>query len=293
MRSAVSRGFCARSVSRSTLPPRSISVLGGDSFSWRLATTLDVAATTFLPPVGLRSFADFTMAQLKELRAISGAPIVDCKKALGETSGNVDEAMDWLRQHGAAKAAQKVSGRDAEEGLVACMVSADGKSAAIVKVSSETDFAGKSQAFVDFVHHVATATIGSPETGRLDSEHVLALESSSKSVKTALEEAIVAIRENLGISSAIKLTTSDDAGMLVSYVHGKVSEGSTAGSSAAIVELVGSTSVSPEVVSEAGRKVAMHIVASKPTYLNIEDIPEERLAKERAILESQVRFREI
>ena len=213
---------------------------------------------------------------------------MDCKKALGETSGNVDEAMDWLRQHGAAKAAQKVSGRDAEEGLVACMVSADGKSAAIVKVSSETDFAGKSQAFVDFVHHVATATIGSNETGSLDSEHVLALQSSSKSVKTALEEAIVAIRENLGIASAIKWTSDD--GMLVSYVHGKVSEGSAAGSSAAMVELVGSASVSPEVIREAGRKVAMHIVASKPTYLNVEDIPEEILAKERAILQSQVRF---
>jgi elongation factor Ts len=289
MRSSVLRGLGARSISRWTVLPRPISALGGESFSsWRLASTVDSAR--FPPPVlvGIRSFADFSMAQLKELRAISGAPIVDCKKALGETSGNVDEAMDWLRQHGAAKAAQKVSGRDAEEGLVACMVSADGKSAAIVKVSSETDFAGKSQAFVDFVHHVATATIGSNETGSLDSEHVLALQSSSKSVKTALEEAIVAIRENLGIASAIKWTS--DNGMLVSYVHGKVSEGSAAGSSAAIVELVGSASVSPEVIREAGRKVAMHIVASKPTYLNVEDIPEEILAKERAILQSQVRL---
>jgi Elongation factor TS len=154
--------------------------------------------------------------------------------------------------------------------------------------SDRKSFVGESQAFVDFVHHVATATIGSNETGSLDSEHVLALQSSSKSVKTALEEAIVAIRENLGIASAIKWTSDD--GMLVSYVHGKVSEGSAAGSSAAMVELVGSASVSPEVIREAGRKVAMHIVASKPTYLNVEDIPEEILAKERAILQSQVRF---
>jgi elongation factor Ts len=226
------------------------------------------------------------MAQLKELRAISGAPVVDCKKALGETSGNVEAAMDWLRQHGAAKAAQKVSGREAEEGLVACMVSPDGKSAAIVKVSSETDFAGKSQAFVDFVQHVATATLGSEETGSIASDDVLALQSSSKTVKTALEEAIVAIRENLGVASAIKLTTTD--GVLVSYVHGKVSDGASAGSSAAVVELVGGAAVSPQILSEAGRKLAMHIVASKPTYLNVDDIPEEVLAKERVILQSQV-----
>jgi elongation factor Ts len=226
------------------------------------------------------------MAQLKELRAISGAPVVDCKKALGETAGNVQDAMDWLRQHGAAKAAQKVSGRDAEEGLVACVVSPDGKSAALIKVSSETDFAGKSQAFVDFVQHVARATLGSEENGNLDVDKVLALQASSKSVKTALEEAIVAIRENLGVSSAIKLTTDD--GMLVSYVHGKVSEDVAAGSSAAIVELVGTTA-DHQLLSEAGRKLAMHIVAAKPTYLNIDDIPQQILDKERVILQSQVR----
>jgi len=297
IRSTVLRGLCGRSLGRFATtsplphvnPAMTTSILGGrgESFSFRLDPT-----TTFHERMtfggSIRSFADFSMAQLKELRAMSGAPIVDCKKALGETSGNVEEAMDWLRQHGAAKAAQKVSGRDAEEGLVACIVSPDGKSAAIVKVSSETDFAGKSQAFADFVHHVANATLESPNTGMLDSENVLTLQSSSKSVKTALEEAIVAIRENLGISSAMKLTSQE--GTLVTYVHGKVSEGASAGSAGAIVELVGSSSISPDILSDAGRKVAMHIVASKPLYLNIEDIPEEMLAKERAILESQVRY---
>jgi len=229
------------------------------------------------------------MARLKELRAISGAPIVDCKKALGETSGNLEEAMDWLRQHGAAKAAKKVSGRDAVEGLVACTVSEDGKSASLVKVSSETDFAGKSQAFVDFVKHVANATLSSKTVGNLDAEDVMALESSSRSVQTALEEAIVAIRENLGVASAIKMTCPD--GMLVAYVHGKVSEDTQAGSSAAIVELVATSggNVDVNVISEAGKKLAMHIVAAKPTYLNADEVPEDVLEKERTIIRSQVR----
>lgn len=235
-----------------------------------------------------RCFADFSMAQIKELRATSGAPIVDCKKALGETNGNVEEAMDWLRQHGAAKTAKKVSGRDATEGLVACTISPDGKSASLVKVSSETDFAGKSQAFVDFVEHVANATLSSESAGSLESDHVLGLESDSKSVQTALEEAIVAIRENLGVSKALKLTTSDDNFMWVSYVHGRMGPDSSAGSAAAIVEL-GGTGVDSAVIAEAGKKLAMHIVAAKPSYLTPDDIPADEIERERSILQGQVR----
>lgn len=227
--------------------------------------------------------AGLTMAQLKELRALSGAPMMECKKALGEVNGDVQKAMDWLRKHGAAKATQKVSGRDAEEGLVSCTVSEDGKSAAIVKISSETDFAGKSQAFVNFVTHVANATLESGEAGSLEAESVLPLESYSKSVQSALEDAMIAIRENLGITSATKLVSKD--GVLVSYVHGRVNN-SDAGSAAAIVELVGTAD--EETMADAGKKLAMHIVAAKPTYLSPEDIPVEVLNREKEVLQSQV-----
>ncbi|CAJ1966922.1 unnamed protein product [Cylindrotheca closterium] len=233
--------------------------------------------------VTTRGMADFTMAQLKELRALSGAPMMECKKALGEVKGDVQEAMDWLRKHGAAKASQKVSGRDAEEGLVSCTVSADRKSAAIVKISSETDFAGKSPAFVNFVTHVASATLQSGEAGSIEADNVLPLESDSKSVQLALEEAMIAIRENLGISSATKLVTED--GILVSYVHGRVNN-SDAGSAAAIVELIGSAD--EETMIDAGKKLAMHIVAAKPSYLSPEDVPEEAVNKEKEVLESQI-----
>jgi elongation factor Ts len=233
-------------------------------------------ATTNMP---YRSFS--AAASIKELRTLSGAPIVDCKKALAETD-TLEAALDWLRQHGAAKATKKLSGRQAEEGLVACAVSDDGKSASIVKVSSETDFAGKSDTFVKLCTHVAEAALQSPDTGDLNLDKVKTLENDNKSVQGALEDAIVAIRENLGVSEAVKMTSPD--GMLVAYVHGKVDGNSPAGSAAAIVEITGDA----EKAAEAGKKLAMHIVAAKPLYLDIDSVPADVVEKEKAILESQV-----
>jgi elongation factor Ts len=229
---------------------------------------------------------------VKELRALTGAPIVDCKKALGETGDDLQEALDWLRKHGVAKASKKLSGREAEEGLVACSISPDGKSASIVKVSSETDFAGKSEAFVGLATHIADATMSATavQHGPIDIETVLGLECNSKSVQLALEEAIVAIRENLGVSSAYKLSTAD--GLLVSYVHGKADGKSNAGSAAAVVEITGkdgSPITDTAAAIEAGKKLAMHVVASKPLYLNSSEVPEDVLQNEKAILQGQVR----
>lgn len=231
------------------------------------------------------------MSQLKELRSISGAPIVDCKKALIEMEGDMENALDWLRQHGTAKASKKLGDREAEEGLVACAVSENGKSASIVKVSSETDFAGKSDTFVRLACHVASATLNSNSSGVLEpqSSSVLGLEYESKSVQAALDDAIVAIRENLGVSAAIKLTTKDD-GLLVAYVHGKVDPSSNAGLAAAVVEISGDRiTTNPEAANEIGRKLAMHIVAAKPMYLDISCVPKDILEKEKEILKSQVR----
>jgi elongation factor Ts len=229
------------------------------------------------------------MGQLKDLRSLSGAPIVDCKKALSETNGDLDMALDWLREHGAAKASKKLSGREAVEGLVACAVSDDGKSASIVKVSSETDFAGKSEAFVRLATHIAAATLNSNEGGILQPESILLLEHDSKSVQVAMDDAIVAIRENLGIASAVKVTTTAD-GLLVAYVHGKADGKSNAGSAGAIVEIVGEGVKDVEMATEVGKKLAMHIVAAKPAYLKPDVVPGEAVEKERAILESQVSF---
>jgi elongation factor Ts len=171
-------------------------------------------------------------------------------------------------------------------GLVACEVSEDGKSASFVKVSSETDFAGKSSAFVDFVTHVAGATLASSTSGPIPEDAVNDLEFESKSVQTALEEAIVAIRENLGIAAAMKMTTED--GILCSYVHRKVG-GSNAGSAAALVEIVGNAD--EDTMRDAGKKLAMHIVAAKPSYLDADSVPSDIVEKEKAFLLSQVSLR--
>lgn len=229
------------------------------------------------------------MSQLKELRSVSGAPIVDCKKALTEMEGDMEKSLDWLRQHGTAKASKKLGDREADEGLVACAVSEDGKSASIVKISSETDFAGKSDAFVGLACHVAAATLNSSSSGVLEPQSsVLGLEFESKSVQTAMEEAIVAIRENLGVQQAIKLTTGDD-GLLVAYVHRKVDGSSNAGLAAAVVEISGTEIKNdPKAANDVGRKLAMHIVAAKPVYLDSESVPPEVVEKERLILESQI-----
>lgn len=227
--------------------------------------------------------ASFSMDVLKELRVLSGAPVVECKKALQHAGNDVSAAMDWLREHGAAKASSKLQGRETTEGLVGLQVSPDHKSASIVKVASETDFASRSSKFVEFILDVAKASLESSQTGLLSEDQVLAATVDGKTIKSQLDEAIVAIRENLNITHAIRLQTED--GVLVGYVHNRMDR-SDAGTSAAIVEVapVSGASVSDDVLLDAGKKLAMHIVAAKPLFLLPEDVPSEEVEKEKAIL---------
>jgi elongation factor Ts len=230
----------------------------------------------------VRTFAALNMAMLKELRSKSGAPMVECKKALEETgSESLDEAMDWLRKHGAAKASSKLAGREAEEGLVGIVISPDAGSAAIVQVNSETDFAGRSQTFSDLVEHVAKATLQVPEGGVVDDSALREISVDGKSVQEAMEEAIVSIRENLRIASAIHCVS--DQGQWVGYVHGRVND--IAGTSAAVVHVQGADDAT---LQEVGKKLAMHVVAARPKYLNPESIPADAVEKEKEILREQM-----
>jgi elongation factor Ts len=234
-----------------------------------------------------RSFAVSTNL-IKDLRAQSGAPISECKKALEATS-SLHDAMDWLRQHGAAKASSKVQGREAFEGLVGLRISEDGSSAALVKVSSETDFASRSATFVALVTHTADATLHCNFEGEVDGDAILSTEYDSKSVKQVLDEAIVAIRENLGIASALRMGSTN--GRLVGYVHGRADGSVVAGTAAAVVHVVSKQGevVSDQVLEETGKKLAMHVVAAKPLYLTPYDVPDDVLQKEKDILTTQVR----
>ena len=242
--------------------------------------------------VSVRSFAAVSMQLIKELRSQSGAPIGECKKALEATSdGNMEEAMDWLRQHGAAKASAKAQGREAAEGLVGLRVADDGSAAAIIQISSETDFASRSAAFVNLVTHTADAALSQTNVkGNLEEEVLLSSEYNDKSVKDALDEAVVAIRENLGVSSAMRL--GSDQGRFVGYVHGRVEGSPVVGTAASVVHVVGKneSDVSDEVLMDAGKKLAMHVVAAKPQYLTPNDVPADVIAKEKDILTQQVRI---
>lgn len=238
------------------------------------------------------------MEALKEVRSRSGAPIVDCKKALNASDNDVALALDWLREHGAAKASSKVQGRATNEGLVATALSADGKSGSIVHVSSETDFAGRSDKFVDLVTGVAQIALqqASKSDGALASDALLGMSDAGtgKTVQDLLDDAVVAIRENMGVEYAATMRCNDDDSVmraLVGYVHNRVGDGggtSTAGTAAALVLV---QSIDPQATAErlqsVGKKLAMHVVAARPQYMSADDVPPDVVQHERDILLKQ------
>ena len=156
-----------------------------------------------------------TASMVKELREMTGAGMMDCKKALNETNGNMDEAVEFLRKNGEAKAVKK-AGRIAAEGIVMADV-VDGKTAAIVEVNSETDFVAKNDEFKDFVANVVKQALA---TSSADMDAFLAetwVADASQTVKDALVAKIARIGENLNIRRFEKLTSD---GCIVSYIHG-------------------------------------------------------------------------
>lgn len=237
------------------------------------------------------SVVSSTMELIKDLRSTSGAPIVDCKKALANTNNDLKAALDWLREHGAAKVTSKVGDREAKEGLIGLSVDPNNQCASLVQVSSETDFAGRSDTFVNLVTYCANAALANPNTTVTTSD-LLEAEYKSKKVQDVINDAIVSIRENVAIQSIKSMTCSIENGVLVGYVHGKVLPTSNAGTAAAIVELAPTSSstgnVSKDVLLDVGKKLAMHVVAAKPQYLNPESVPEDVIENEKQILRKQV-----
>ena len=235
------------------------------------------------------STASPSLDHLKQLRSQTGAPVVDCKKALTATQNDVTAALDWLREHGVAKVSAKVAGRTTSEGLVALSHDDDGTTAALVQVASETDFASRSPNFVHLVQTVAQVTLQQPNEG-----DVMAILDQNATVKAQLDDAMVAIRENLSIARALQWQKSGDDCILVGYVHNKVDSSASAssaaagGMTAALVEMQGLNQQSVETMQAVGKKMAMHIVAARPSYCTSDDVPQEELEKERAILTKQV-----
>ena len=217
--------------------------------------------------------ANITATMVKELREMTGAGMMDCKKALSETDGDMDAAVEFLRKNGQAKA-EKKAGRIAAEGLCHVVVK-DDKTAAVVEVNSETDFVAKNEEFQNFVAAVAKQAV---ESDAADMDAFMAEgwnEDPSKSVKDALVEKIAVIGENLNIRRFKKIVAQE--GCVVSYVHG-------GGRIGVIVEAA--TDVVNDAVKEAMTNLAMQVAALSPKYVSTADVSEEYKAHE--ILMAQI-----
>jgi elongation factor Ts len=216
-----------------------------------------------------------TAAMVKELREMTGAGMMDCKKALNETNGNMDEAIEFLRKNGQAKA-EKKAGRIAAEGL--CKVLVEGNTAAVVEVNSETDFVAKNEQFQDYVTLVAKQALATSAT---DIDAFLAEtwnDDSSKTVKDALVDKIAVIGENLSIRRFEKVT--EDNGCVVSYTHG-------GGRIGVIIDA--ETAVVNDAVKEALTNVAMQVAALYPKYVSTDEVSEEYKAHEKEIITEQIK----
>jgi len=213
-----------------------------------------------------------TASMVKELREITGAGMMDCKKALAETDGDMDKAVEFLREKGLATAAKK-AGRIAAEGLVATNVSEDGKVASIVEVNSETDFVAKNEVFRTFVSNVAEQAAATTET---DIEAFLAEPwalDTAKTVKEELASMIAVIGENMNIRRFSKLTAED--GVIASYIHagGKIG-----------VLVQAKTDASKETVEECLKNVAMQVAALNAKYVSDKEVDQDYIAHEKEIL---------
>lgn len=216
-----------------------------------------------------------TAGMVKELREMTGAGMMDCKKALTETNGDMDAAVEFLRKNGQAKA-EKKAGRIAAEGL--CRVAMDGdKCAAVVEVNSETDFVAKNEDFQKFVEDVAAQAVSS-DAADLDAFLAEAWKGdASKTVKDALVDKVAVIGENLNIRRFEKVVAGN--GCVVSYVHG-------GGRIGVIVEA--DTNVVNDAVKEALTNIAMQVAALSPKYVSTADVSEEYKAHEKEILMAQI-----
>ena len=210
-----------------------------------------------------------TASLVKELREKTGAGMMDCKKVLTETDGDMEKAIELLRERGIAKAAKK-SGRVAAEGLVEAYIAEDGKVGAIVEVNSETDFVAKNEEFKTFVKNVAKQVV---EKNPKDVEDLLNQEATfeaGKTVNEALVGKIATIGENLSIRRFARFESN---GLLESYIHGD-------GKIAVLINMAKGD-------KEVAKDLCMQIAAARPEYLNEQSVPAERVEKEKEILKVQ------
>ena len=221
--------------------------------------------------------AAITASLVKELREKTGAGMMDCKKALTETEGDVESAVDWLRAKGLS-AVEKKSGRIAAEGLVA--VSVDGAQGAVVEINSETDFVARNEDFQALV--AEAADLGLKAEGDLDTLKA-AQTAGGKSVEEAVNNAIATIGENMNLRRYAISNVSN--GVIASYVHGAVKPGM--GRIGVLVALESTGDAGK--LADIGKQVAMHVAASAPKATTRDDVDSADIQREREVLTAQAK----
>ena len=212
---------------------------------------------------------------VKDLREKTGAGMMDCKKALEESNGDLEAAVDWLRKKGLSAAAKK-SGRVAAEGLIA--VSVKGNEAAVIEFNSETDFVGRNDQFQQLARTIAETAIAK----KGDAEAVRnAMLPSGKTVADEIVAAVATIGENMNFRRSAYVSVSK--GHIASYVHSAVQPG--LGKIGVLVAL--ETEATGEKVEELGKQIAMHVAAAKPEALTRDQVDGSKLERERVVLKEQ------
>jgi elongation factor Ts len=218
-----------------------------------------------------------TAAAVKELREKSGAGMMDCKKALAETNGDMEAAIDWLRTKGLAAAAKK-SGRVAAEGLVAVCV--DGPNGAMIELNSETDFVSRNEEFQGFASQLANLALNAAD---LDGLKEADYPGTGRNVADELTQKIAHIGENMTLRRMESLSVG--SGSVVSYVHNAVADG--LGRIGVLVAL--ESDADGAVLEGLGKQLAMHIAATSPASVAVEDLDPALVAKERDVLIEQAK----
>lgn len=224
--------------------------------------------------------ADITAAMVKELRETTGAGMLDCKKALVEANGDMEQAVDWLRKKGLASAAKK-SSRVAAEGLVA--VAVDGNKGAAVEVNSETDFVAKNEIFQEYVEDAAKVALHCNGDVEAMKAFVCPKCADSKTFGERLTDMIAKIGENMNLRRAKVISVNN--GVVCSYVHNAVRNG--LGKIGVLVAL--ESTADKAKLEELGKHIAMHIAATAPIALNIACVAPEAVEHEKSIFAEQAK----
>ena len=222
--------------------------------------------------------SEITSAMVKELREKTGVGMMDCKLALKENSGNIEASIDWLRTKGIAKAAKK-EGRVASEGLIS--IENNGNVASVIEVNSETDFVARNEDFQKVVKKLSALSLESENLDELIKKQV---DERNISVKDYITEMIASIGENINLRRLSKISLKN-TGIISSYIHNQVIDGM--GKIGVVVAL--ESEADKSILEDLGKKIAMHIAATNPISISIDEIPEDVLTREKNILSEEAR----